>query len=174
MKPESASLVGVLRPIDLYVCLFLVSDPAYIGYEALASRLEISVGSAHNSLKRLKQSGIVGQDWDVNTSALFELVVHGSRYVYYVKPGATTRGVPTADSAPPLMSKISAGDSPHVWPDAEGTIRGAAIEPLHASAPRVALRHNRFYQLLALTDAIRIGGARVRGLAEVEIRRMLD
>lgn len=140
----------------------------------MATQLEISVGSAHNSLKRLKLAGLVAREWDVNKRALLEFVIHGCRYVYYVKPGATTRGVPTADAAPPLVSKVSAAELPYVWPDPEGTVRGESIEPLHDSAPRVAPRHEGFYQLLALTDAVRVGRARIRSLAETELRRLLE
>jgi len=69
---------------------------------------------------------------------------------------------------------VSATELPYVWPDPEGTVRGLAVKPLHESAPSVARRDKYFYELLALTDAIRVGQARVRGLAEAELRQRLE
>lgn len=143
------------------------------GYELLSQHLGIAVGTAHNSVKSLKLSGLVIGDWDVNRKSLLALVIHAARYVYYVKPGSPTRGVPTADAAQPLANIVSPAESPYVWPDPEGWVRGIAIKPLHESAALVARRDSTFYELLALTDAMRVGQARVRGLAETELRRRL-
>lgn len=163
----------MLRPLDLYVCLFLATKPDFKGYEALAQCLGIALGTAHNAVKRLTKSGLVVADWRVNRKPLAELVIYGVRYFYYAEPGSLTRGLPTADAAQPLVDMVSPAESPYVWPDPEGPVRGLAIKPLHESAIHVARRDIAFYELLALTDAMRVGRARVRELAENELRRRL-
>jgi hypothetical protein len=52
-----------------------------------------------------------------------------------------------------------------VWPDAHGRHRGIGVTPLHPAVPELARRDPDLAQRLALVDAIRMGDARVRGLA---------
>lgn len=163
----------MLRPFDLFVCLYLSTAEASFGFERLADYLDVGVGTAHRSIGRLRSSGLLVEQWLVNRKALLELAVHGVRYVYYVKPGSLTRGFPTADAAPPLNEMVSPAELPFVWPDPLGTVRGISVQPLHESAPRLAKDNEAFYELLALTDAMRVGQARIRGLAELELRRKL-
>jgi hypothetical protein len=40
-----------------------------------------------------------------------------------------------------------------------------AVQPLHESVPRAVEHDPQLYELLALVDAMRVGDARVRGLA---------
>lgn len=102
----------------------------------------------------------------VNRRNLTEFVLHGLKYVFPVKPGAPQRGIPTASAAPKLTGQlISAGDDIYVWPYFEGHKRGLAIKSLFRSAPEAALKDERLYDYLSLTDAIRIGGPRESGLA---------
>jgi hypothetical protein len=84
------------------------------------------------------------------------------------------RGIPTAHAAPPLSEKISPDDLPPVWPDPEGKVKGYAIEPLFASVPAVVKTDSGLYELLALVDALRIGRARERRLAEQELKLRLN
>lgn len=163
----------MLRPLDLYVCLYISVIEIGFGFERIADELDIGIATAHRSIGRLRSSGLLVDKWLVNRHALLELLVHGVRYVYYVKPGAPTRGQPTADAAPPLNAQISEVDLPFVWPDPIGKVHGISIQPLHESAARVSKENRQFYELLALTDAMRVGQARVRSLAEPELRRRL-
>ena len=48
------------------------------------------------------------------------------------------------------------------------------LEPLYASVPGAARRNPALYDLLALVDALRIGRARERNLAEKEISALLN
>jgi hypothetical protein len=64
-------------------------------------------------------------------------------------------------------------DNQVVWPHSEGTVRGQAIEPLHASIPLIYQYDLKFYELLALTDALRIGRARERNIAIEELKKRL-
>ena len=61
-------------------------------------------------------------------------------------------------------------DSLPVWPHPEGTVKGEALLPLYAKLPLAAGDDARFYELLALFDALRIGQAREREMA----RRLLE
>ncbi len=82
--------------------------------------------------------------------------------------------MPTAYAAPPLSEHISSEDLPPVWPDPDGTVRGLALEPLYRTAPQAAKADPKLYQLLALVDALRMGRARERKLAEDELKQRLS
>lgn len=164
----------MLGTIDLYVCLYLSKlVDGLPGFERVAEDLGIGIGTAHRSVKRLTASGLVLPSRTVQRRALLDVLLHAARHVYYVEPGALTRGVRTADAAPPLAAIITPSDPLPVWPDPQGDARGYAIEPLHESVPRVAKRDPDLYALLALVDALRIGQARVRNLAASELRERL-
>jgi hypothetical protein len=169
-----------LKSLDLAVCLELTGHPKPGQYTDLASAVELSPSEANAAVRRLKQAGLLSstspavRDARPQLRALLEFIEHGVRYAFFVVPGSVTRGVPTAHSAPPLNALIqSHQDSSLVWPDPEGTTRGQAIEPLLRSAPRIAHRNPRLYQLLALVDSIRCGTVRERALAIQEIRKQL-
>jgi hypothetical protein len=68
---------------------------------------------------------------------------------------------------------MTPSDPPPVWPDPMGDTRGYAITPLHTSVPRAAGRDPELHALLALVDALRIGQARIRSLADAELRKRL-
>jgi hypothetical protein len=66
-----------------------------------------------------------------------------------------------------LQDKLAnSGELPPVWPDPMGSVRGIALDPLHDSAPEISRHDPALTELLTLTDGIRLGDARVRGLAE--------
>jgi hypothetical protein len=75
-----------------------------------------------------------------------------------------------------MAGKISAGEQiPPVWPDPDGKVQGAAVQPLYSSVPHAASRDPALYDLLALVDALRLGRARERALAEKELgKRLID
>ena len=97
------------------------------------------------------------------------------RYAFAPRRAGVVAGLPTSYAAPVLSGKIvaSAGELAPVWPDAEGGVRGEGIEPLYRSAPRAAREDAALYDLLALVDALRIGRARERKLAEAMLRERL-
>ena len=45
-------------------------------------------------------------------------------------------------------------------PDPMGNSRGLIVEPLHPNVPKAAKKDSYLYELLALVDALRIGGPR--------------
>ncbi len=58
-------------------------------------------------------------------------------------------------------------------PYSKGTVRGHSILPLYPSVPEAALKDKQLYELLALTDALRVGRAREKELAIMELMKRL-
>jgi hypothetical protein len=120
------------------------------------------------ALKRLSGAGLLDERRaEVNLSQAEELLIHGVRYVFPARVEGESRGVPTAWAAEPLSQRISspAGELPPVWPDSRAKQRGLAVPPLHASVVEAARRDQELGERLALVDAIRLGDARIRGVA---------
>jgi hypothetical protein len=106
----------------------------------------------------------------VRREALLDFLVHGVPYSFPASPKELTRGMPTAWAAPVMAQKFNSSDQIQpVWPDPNGSIQGASVAPLYASVPGAARRDPELYGLLALVDALRIGRARERAVAEKEI-----
>lgn len=74
----------------------------HLAYDHGISQSEVS-----ESLNRSMEAGLIDESKKiVNRIALVEFLIHGIKYVFPQKPGAITRGVRTAHSAPPLDKKI--------------------------------------------------------------------
>jgi hypothetical protein len=163
-----------LKPQDLFVTLKLVSAGAGApSYSNLAHDLSMSPSQVHSAVGRAMAAGLLGPDRLPRRAALLDFILHGVPVAFYPERGGVTRGMPTAYAAPPLAEQIGGDDLPPVWPDPDGTVRGESLEPLHHSAPRAARADPQFYELLALVDAIRIGRARERKLAEQHLTKRL-
>ena len=168
-----------LRPQDVVVLLRLcMGDNASRSYASLADEVVMTASEVHASIKRAVLSHLARKNSDGKPQVLIEplkqFLLHGLRYCFPVVRGEMTRGVPTAYAAPPLADKIVLGnDPPPVWPDKEGTVRGMTFQPLYPTVPQAASRNPEFYELLALTDAVRGGNARERALAMKEIERRI-
>jgi hypothetical protein len=119
-------------------------------------------------------AGLVTTGRTVRRADLRNLLLHGVRYVYFVRPGEPTRGLPTAFAASPLDAMLASGAEVPVWPDSDGTVRGYGVEPLDAHVPDAARRDPALYELLALVDAIRIGRPRDVALGSRELTRRLS
>lgn len=159
-----------LRPSDVAVAFQLLLTPRS-PYADLARSLHLSVGETHNAVKRLTRSGLVGQrNRLVATKAFYEFLVSGVPYVFPAELGPETRGVPTAHAADPLAKDI-VSDEAVVWPSSKGSMRGQSVSPLYPGAPDTAEDNRELYRLLALTDALRMGRARERGLAKEYLRK---
>lgn len=165
----------MLQPLDLVVCLALAyRDGSSKSLEKLGLDLGISTSSAYRSLERGKDASLVSAERTLNRANMLELLSHGVRFVYYVKPGELTRGIPTAHAAPPLSHVMNVEEYPPVWPDPEGHVRGQAVTPLHGVVTAIARKDPAFYEVLALIDAVRIGRARERSLAIPELTKRLE
>src|SRR5206468_8327780 len=113
--------------------------------------------------------------WPGNRGNLKEFLIHGVKYAFPVERGGPTRGIPTAEAAPPLDQQLAQDfPLPSVWPYAQGTARGIAFSPLYKNVPQAALRDYKLYELLALVDAIREGRAREREIAIRELTARID
>ena len=109
-----------------------------------------------------------------NIRNLEEFLLHGLQYVFIPERGALNRGMPTAYAAAPMDAHFAGvNEPPPVWPDPQGEVRGESFSPLYRSAPGAAKNDAKLYQLLALVDAIRGGGARERDIAKKELKALL-
>lgn len=162
----------MLKPQDVAVAVALaLPDMAAWTYAGLAIRLELSTSEAHAAVKRAGSAGLL-RGRHVDRRALLEFLEHGVRYAFYAVRGAPTRGVPTGASAPPLRELVSVASGP-VWPHAEGTARGYALEPLYRTLPEACRRDAVVHEAFALVEALRDGGVRERELAMRILRERL-
>lgn len=176
-RTESRYRLGVLRPQDILVLLKLAlwrREEAWT-FDSIAHELGLSASAVHRSVDRAAEAGLYRRGKrEVERHALQEFLLHGLRYVYPAKWGGEARGIPTAWAAPPIADELSSsGKNPPVWPDAHGQVRGIALEPLHPAVPGAARRDKSLAELLALVDALRVGGARERALAAKNLKARL-
>lgn len=160
-----------LKAQDLYLLLALLAKRGEaLTYPELAAFAGLSASEVHGALRRAEQARLlafVDKQPRIIVPALKEFLFHGARYAFPAARGGMVGGVPTAYAAAPLNALIApSADPPPVWPHAEGTARGIALTPLYPSAPAAALRSPALYENLALFDALRMGNARERNLAE--------
>jgi hypothetical protein len=63
----------------------------------------------------------------------------------------------------------------YVWPYGRGKVRGQSIVPLYPTVPEAASKDPKFYEIIALVDALRVGRAREQQLGMEELKkRILD
>jgi hypothetical protein len=168
-----------LKPQDVLVLLKLVvASPAGWSFSSLAKELSMSASEVHAAVKRAALARLVApveDQWTVVKPALLEFIEHGIRYAFPPVLGALTRGLPTGSFAPPLNERFTQGQAiPTVWPDPAGEVRGVSLLPLYSTAVEASRADRKLYELLAVTDAIRIGAARERELAVAEIVQRLS
>lgn len=87
------------------------------------------------------------------------------------------QGMPTAFSVSPLAQKLRLGDDDGVvWAlsGKSATARGRVIAPLFRNVPMAAADDPMLHEYLALADTLRIGRARERELARVELSKRLS
>ncbi len=159
---------------DIVVILKLaISGPAR-SFADLGKSVGLSASEAHSAVKRLIEARLLDQDQKrVNRKALRNFLVHGIPYVFPVSLKEATRGKPTAWAAPVMAGSVLSNDLPPVWPDPEGEVRGQAVKPIYDSVLLAAKNDPKLYELLALVDAVRLGRARERAMAEAELDKRL-
>jgi hypothetical protein len=153
-----------IRPQDIVVALKLTaSNGAPWSYSKLGEALGMSASHAFASVDRARTSRLLdfaaipprsrpsrearpsrGRQPFLprpNRSNLKEFLIHGVKYAFPVEHGGPTRGIPTAEAAPPLSHYFSqAFPLPPVWPYAEGSVRGIEFSPLYKNAPSCVAR----------------------------------
>jgi hypothetical protein len=165
----------MLRSQDILILLKLLPWGQKWTYDQIAHELGFSSSAVHRSVERSTEAGLFNQGRrEVDRPSLAEFLVHGLRYVFPAKWGGEARGIPTAWAAPPLSRQLShSGAHPPVWPDPHGKVFGVALSPLDPRVPDAIRLDERLWEMLALVDAIRIGGARERSLAAKELKDRL-
>lgn len=165
-----------IKPQDIVIVLFVASNcDGEFKVGDVAKALNISQSEVSEGLKRARSSKLINQSKKVFRLTLFEFLIFGIKVTFPVAPGSIARGVPTAHSGPPLNSHIVGGDENYVWKDSSGNARGMIIDPLYKTIPKVAIKYPKFYELLCLVDAIRIGRAREVNLARQILKeRLID
>lgn len=168
------AIQGIKRQ-DILVLLKMAGQDRAWRLVDLAQELGLSLSEVSMALERARRSGLIDSSKKrVLRSALQEFILHGLKYVYPAEPGPVCRGIPTAHSAPPISKRIvSSENDQYVWPDAEGEMRGQAIEPLYGSVPAAVRKDPRLHEMLALIDALRVGRARERNMAVDELKKRL-
>jgi hypothetical protein len=164
-----------LKPQDVVLLLKIVSDnnPSW-NQKPMAETLGLSQSEVSEAVARCKFSGLLAPDGKtVMKMALIEFLQFGLRYVFPQQPGAIVRGIPTSHSAAPLNEEIQSNEI-YVWPCGKGTVRGHSIIPLYPSVPEAALKDSKIHELLALTDALRVGRAREKEIAILELKKRFD
>lgn len=162
-----------MRPQDIVILLKIaISPPSWLA-KNLSQSLHISPSEVSESLNRSAIAGLLSNDKrTVMKNSLLEFLEYGLKFVFPQKPGALVRGVPTSHSAPPLNRLVQGGEV-YVWPYAQGEFRGQAVEPLYKTVPLLCKEDHDLYEVLALTDALRLGKTRERKIAIDELRRRI-
>ncbi|MBP8805723.1 MAG: hypothetical protein KBG48_10505 [Kofleriaceae bacterium] len=170
-----------LKPLDVVLAAMAATlEPAPWTIAAMADALGVSGSQVFLAAQRAGAVGFLFSEragrrvlYRVHRAALVEFLTHGIRYVFVPERGRLTRGVATSHAAPILADHFRAADAALVWPHPHGTARGESFEPLHRCVPAAALRHARFYDVMALIDALRAGRARDRAIAADLLPRSL-
>lgn len=147
-----------MRPQDIVILLKIVATGDRLWYNKdLARELNISGSEVSESLHRSMIAGLINKKKkQVFKKNLIDFIVHGLKYVFPVRPGRLVRGMPTAYSAP-VLNKEFVVDDPYVWPGGEKIQKGVAIKPLYSTVPMACKNDILLYDLLSLTEALRIG-----------------
>lgn len=161
-----------MKPQDIVILLKIIAlETEDWQQKPLADELGISQSEVSQSVARSQYAGLLfGKK--VMKAALLEFLQYGIGYAFPQKPGPLVRGIPTAHTASPLKEIIASNEN-YVWPYAKGNQRGQGIMPLYPSAPEAALKDPKLYELLALTDALRVGKVREKVLALEELKKKL-
>lgn len=164
----------IMKPQDIFVLLKIINlkDKSW-SQLTLADELFISQSEISASLARSKFADLLHVNGkSVMVLSFMEFLQFGIRYVFPVKPGPMVRGVPTAHSAAPLKEIITSEEN-YVWPSAKGQSRGLSIIPLYPSVVDAVKLDIGLYEMLALVDALRVGKAREKEIAIIELKQRI-
>ncbi|MDO9434944.1 hypothetical protein [Hydrogenophaga sp.] len=167
-----------LKPFDfvLAVKIAVTKDQDFL-IAQLADEFAVSLSTVHAALGRSEAARLLTRSAGSIRAlrpALQEFAIHGLKYAFPAAVGRATRGMPTAIGAPVLAAHFEATGAPvPVWSHPEGTTYGFEVIPLHPSVPKVALKDQALYDVLALVDALRVGAAREREIALNELKARL-
>ena len=163
-----------MKPQDILIALKIVTLKNQEWTQSqLAESLKISAGEVSNALDRLVDSRLLSSDKKmIFALSLKEFLIYGLKYVFPARIGTKVRGIPTAHSAPPINEQIVQNGDGYVWSYSYGTKRGLAVSPLYKTVPKIVANEPELYKLLVLIDALRVGRARERSIALVELDKI--
>jgi hypothetical protein len=155
-----------MRPQDVVILLKILSiDQPDWQYRDLSAQLFISISEISESLHRSHMGGLVDQSRrNVYRQSIMEFIEHGLHYVFPQVPGSFVTGVPTGHSHS-FFKKHFDSEFNYVWPDADGSVKGLSIIPLHKGVPAAAQLDAKLYRWLAAIDILRVGRVREFKLA---------
>ena len=143
-----------LKPLDLLILCKLAANNGRT-YGFLSESLGISRSHIHKCVKRLEICGFLNTDIKVNKKAFLVFALGGARYAFPAEKKGTMGGVLTG-----LQAVGVADGQPMVWPckglENEKKAAGLGVKPLHPAALE-SVNDQKFWDLLALIDAIRAG-----------------
>ena len=157
-------------------------------YEALSKTIGLSTSQCHHAHKRLRESGLVTADasgpWQVPIFNCLEFILHGLKYAFPAKIGASSRGIPMAQSASFVKEHFVNEDSmgsAYVWRDPEGLEKGNSLEPIHGcqlrfapgKTPDSSKEDSLMYEVLVCIDLLRVGRARERNWAVEALKKRI-
>lgn len=158
-----------MQPPDLLPLLALLRHTPDTSWtvRSLARELHLPPAAVQRSLARLSETPVYdAARRRVSRSAAMDLLEHALPFLTPTRLGGPTRGVRTAWAAPVFSGRLApTDDPPPVWPSPEGESRGLAVDPLHPAVVALATDDPWMYDMLAIVDGIRLGDARVRGIA---------
>jgi hypothetical protein len=160
-------------PFDIVVALRLTEQAGT--FAQIAEELAVVPSQVHLAVRRLAAAGLQRPGArSTNARALHEFLVHGVRFMFPASKGQLANGVPTAYSAPPLSAEVDALDV-LVWPAPlhPAAVQGFSIAPLYRAAHTLIDRSPRTYQLLAVTDTLRLADASLHPLATERMAQLL-
>ncbi len=165
-----------MRPHDVVILLKLSTmNIDSLRFVDIAESLKISASEVSESLERSRMARLVSEDKrELYRSSFVEFLIFGLKYVFPVSPGPMVRGMATSHSAPPLNTMISSQNDFFVWPAAKGTSHGQSIVPLYKTVPEAAMDDPKLYELLALSDAVRVGRVRELNIAIEELKKRIN
>jgi hypothetical protein len=167
----------MLKPADIYVLAGLLERHGKWTYRQLAADLEVPHAVVQRAVARAGEAGLYSASRRfVHLPHFDEFASHALRFVAPARLGPIVPGVPAAWAAPPMSELIrtSGEEPPPVWPTARaGTVRGQALEPLHAAAVDATQDNPDLAQMLSLLDSLRAGDVRVRRVASEQLHHRL-
>lgn len=163
----------MLRPQDVLIAARLLGRDE-ISAPDLAAELGLSISEAYNALDRCRSSGLIAASRSgeaVSRRMLSEIVCYAIPGLFYAERGSVADGMRTARHAPCLDARLKEEAAiPLVWPREGGGSRGESLLPLYPTVPEVCSKDETLYEIFAMIDVVRIGGAAERRLA----RELLD
>jgi hypothetical protein len=152
-------------------------------YASLAAAIEVSVSEVHDALKRCRLAQLVVSVRDteiVSKKHFYDLLAFAVPRIFYAVRGSLEPGWPTAYHLPTLVGEFEGirqvglkNTLPVVWPDPKGPVRGETLLPIYPTVPEAARKDALLYELLALTDVIRLGDTKYKKKAAELLERKI-